>query len=39
VRLPPLARICPTLVMRERIESHQATTFWQPQGVQMEIAA
>lgn len=27
------------MVMRERIESHQATTFWEPQPIQMEIAA
>lgn len=27
------------LVMRERIESHQATTFWNKQPIQMELAA
>ena len=35
----PPSKECRALVMRERIESHQAKTFWEPQSVQMVIAA
>ena len=34
----PPSKECRALVMRERIESHQATTFWEPHPVQMVIA-
>lgn len=35
----PPSKECRAMVMRERIESHQSTTFWAPQPIQMEIAA
>lgn len=35
----PPSKECRALVMRERIESHQSTTFWEPQPVQMVIVA
>ena len=35
----PPSKECRALVMRERIESNQAITFWNSQPVQMEIAA
>ena len=34
----PASKECRALVMRERIESHQATTFWDRQAIQQEIA-
>jgi hypothetical protein len=33
----PTTKECRALVMRDRIESHQATTFWEQQAVQVEI--
>ena len=35
---PPASKECRAFVLRERIESGQATTFWEPQAVQREIA-
>lgn len=35
----PPSKECRALVMRERIESNKAITFWNYQPVQMEIAA